>query len=119
MMQMKTQKNRFAKIIRHGRLMAKIDNMLIISTLAIFRFFANVFGFKIIAVKFIKLLTSDKKKPPSMWFYIRLAHFTLLFGIFYRHHLHHEVVAVEIMDFSTFFRIFAHRLPNGHERDSN
>ncbi len=54
-----------------------------------------------------------------MWFYIRLAHFTLLFGIFYRHHLHHEVVAVEIMDFSTFFRIFAHRLPNGHERDSN
>lgn len=119
MMQMKTQKKGFAKIIRHGRLMAKIDNMLIISTLAIFRFFANVFGFKTIAVKFIKLLTSDKKKPPSMCFYIRLAHFTLLFGIFYRHHLHHEVVAVEIMDFSTFFRIFAHRLPNGHERDSN
>ena len=61
MMQMKTQKKGFAKIIRHGRLMAKIDNMLIISTLAIFRFFANVFGFKIIAVKFIKLLTSDKR----------------------------------------------------------
>ena len=75
MMQMKTQKKGFAKIIRHGRLMAKIDNMLIIRTLAIFRFFANVFGFKTIAVKFIKLLTSDKKKPPSMWFYIRLAHF--------------------------------------------
>ena len=53
MMQMKTQKKGFAKIIRHGRLMAKIDNMLIISTLAIFRFFANVFGFKTIAVKFI------------------------------------------------------------------
>ena len=46
MMQMKTQKNRFAKIIRHGRLMAKIDNMLIISTLAILRFFANVLGQK-------------------------------------------------------------------------
>ena len=53
MMQMKTQKKGFAKIIRHGRLMAKIDNMLIISTLAIFRFFANVFGFQTIAVKFI------------------------------------------------------------------
>ena len=46
MMQMKTPKKRFAKIIRHGRLMAKIDNMLIISTLAIFRFFANVLGQK-------------------------------------------------------------------------
>ena len=71
----KRKKKGFAKIIRHGRLMAKIDNMLIIRALAIFRFFANVCGFKTIAVKFIKLLTSDKKKPPSMWFYIRLAHF--------------------------------------------
>ena len=47
MMQMKTQKNRFAKIILYGHLMAKIDNVLIISTLAILRFFANVLGQKV------------------------------------------------------------------------
>ena len=47
MMQMKWQKNRFAKNIRHRLFRAKIDKRLIINTLAIFRFFANVLGQKV------------------------------------------------------------------------